>query len=61
MSYVLASAVSGSPNYDSVNDSLLNQGSEILTLKLDYGAKIDPVPLHSDPVEYRGWRFRPLK
>jgi hypothetical protein len=45
VSYVLASAVSGSPNYDSVNDSLLNQGSTVLTLDLNQGLGIDPVAL----------------
>jgi hypothetical protein len=42
VSTVLASAVSGSPNYDPVNDSLLNQGSTVLTLDLSEGEGIDP-------------------
>ena len=42
VSYVLASAVSGSPNYDPVNDSLLNQGADVLTLDLTQGEGIDP-------------------
>lgn len=45
VSYVLASAVSGSPNYDPVNASLLNQGSSVLTLDLNQGLGIDPVAL----------------
>ena len=34
VSYVLASSVTGSANYDAVNDSLLNQGPAVLTLDL---------------------------
>ena len=44
-SWVLASAISGSPNYDAVNDDLLNQGSEVLTLDLTQGEGIDPEAL----------------
>jgi len=43
--YVLASAVPGSPNYDPVNDQLLNQGAGVLTLDLTQGEGIDPVAL----------------
>jgi hypothetical protein len=39
---VLASAVTGSPNYDATNDSLLNQGPAVLTLDLTQGEGIDP-------------------
>jgi hypothetical protein len=42
---VLASAVPGSPNYDPVNDQLLNQGAALLTLDLTQGEGIDPVAL----------------
>jgi hypothetical protein len=42
VSYVLASAIPGSPNYDTTNDQLLNQGSAILTLDLTQGEGIDP-------------------
>jgi hypothetical protein len=45
VSYVLASAVPGSPNYDAVNESLLNQGPATLTLDLTAGLGIDPVAL----------------
>ena len=45
VSAVLASAISGSPNYDPVNDSLLNQGANVLTLDLTQGLGIDPVAL----------------
>jgi hypothetical protein len=45
VSYVLASAVSGSPNYDATNDGLLNQGPATLTLDLTQGEGIDPVAL----------------
>jgi hypothetical protein len=45
VSYVLASAIPGSPNYDAVNDSLLNQGANVLTLNLTQGEGIDPVAL----------------
>ena len=34
VSTVLASAIPGSPNYDSFNDQQLNQGSAVLTLDL---------------------------
>ncbi len=43
--FVLASAIPGSPNYDAVNDQLLNQGAALLTLDLDQGLGIDPVAL----------------
>ena len=39
---ILASTVPGSPNYDSVNDALLNQGPELLTLDLNAGLGLDP-------------------
>jgi hypothetical protein len=42
VSWVLASAVSGSPIYDPLNDTLLNQGPEVLTLDLTQGEGIDP-------------------
>jgi hypothetical protein len=45
VSWVLASAIPGSPNYDSVNDGLLNQGAAVLTLDLTQGEGIDPVAL----------------
>jgi hypothetical protein len=45
VSYVLASAITGSPNYDSTNDQLLNQDSSVLTLDLGQGLGIDPVAL----------------
>lgn len=45
VSYVLASAISGSPNYDATNAQLLNQGSSVLTLDLTQGLGIDPVAL----------------
>ena len=45
VSYVLASAIPGSPHYDSVNDDLLSQGPTILTLDLTQGEGIDPVAL----------------
>lgn len=45
VSYVLASAVPGSPNYDPVNDGLLNQGPAVLTLDLGQGLGIDPAAL----------------
>ena len=45
VSYVLASAVPGSPNYDSTNAGLLNQGPAVLTLDLTQGEGIDPVAL----------------
>ena len=40
--YVLASTVPESPNYDAMNDLLLNQGPEVLTLDLGQGMPIDP-------------------
>jgi len=45
VSWVLASAVPGSPNYDATNDTLLNQGAAVLTLDLNQGEGIDPVAL----------------
>jgi hypothetical protein len=45
VSWVLASAIPGSPNYDATNDSLLNQGPGVLTLDLSQGQGIDPVAL----------------
>ena len=45
VSWVLASAVPGSPNYDATNDSLLNQGPAALTLDLSQGEGVDPVAL----------------
>jgi hypothetical protein len=45
VSYVLASAIPGSANYDPVNDQLLNQGAAALTLDLRQGEGIDPVAL----------------
>jgi hypothetical protein len=45
VSWVLASAISGSPNYDSFNAQQLNQGSAALTLDLAQGEGIDPVAL----------------
>jgi hypothetical protein len=45
VSYVLASSVSGSPNYDAVNDQLLNQGANFLTLDASQGEGIDPAAL----------------
>lgn len=45
VSYVLASAVTGSPNYDSVNAQLLKQGPSVLTLDLTQGLPIDPAAL----------------
>ncbi len=45
VSWVLASAVPGSPNYDPINAQLLNQGSGVLTLDLAQGQGIDPVAL----------------
>jgi hypothetical protein len=43
--YILASTVSGSPNYDPVNASLLRQGSNVLTLDLNQGLGLDPAAL----------------
>jgi hypothetical protein len=45
VSYVLASAVPGSSNYDPVNDQLLHQGAGLLTLDLAQGEGIDPAAL----------------
>jgi hypothetical protein len=45
VSYVLASAIPGSPNYDAFNDTQLNQGPAVLTLDLTQGEGIDPVAL----------------
>ncbi|NIM92266.1 MAG: hypothetical protein GTO18_00920 [Anaerolineales bacterium] len=45
VSSVLASAIPGSPNYDPMNDSLLNQGPAVLTLDLSQGMGVDPVAL----------------
>jgi hypothetical protein len=45
VSWVLASAVPGSPNYDPANDGYLNQGPAALTLDLTLGEGIDPVAL----------------
>jgi hypothetical protein len=42
---VLASSVQGSPNYDPVNGSLLNQGPAVLTLDLTAGEGLDPAAL----------------
>jgi hypothetical protein len=41
VSYVLASAVPGSPNYDATNAALLNQGPNVLTLDLTQGEGVD--------------------
>jgi hypothetical protein len=41
VSYVLASTVKGSANYDSINDGLLNQGPDLLTLDLTQGQGVD--------------------
>lgn len=45
VSYVLASATAGSPNYDATNAQLLNQGPALLTLDLNQGLGIDPAAL----------------
>ena len=45
VSTVLASAVAGSPNYNITNDTLLNQGANVLTLDLGQGIGIDPIAL----------------
>ena len=45
VSTVLASAIPGSPNYDSLNDQELNQGAAVVTLDLGEGEGIDPVAL----------------
>ncbi len=44
-SYILASTVSGSANYDAINAQLLRQGPTVLTLDLTQGEPIDPVAL----------------
>jgi hypothetical protein len=43
VSYVLASAITGSPNYDATNYALLNQGPAVLTLDLTQGISFDAV------------------
>jgi hypothetical protein len=45
VSWVLASAVPGSPNHDATNEGLLNKGPSALTLDLTQGQGIDPVTL----------------
>jgi len=45
VSWVLASAIPGSPNYDATNSALLNKGPAALTLDLTQGEGIDPVAL----------------
>jgi len=45
VSWVLASATQGSPNFDQFNADQLNQGPAILTLDLTQGEGIDPVAL----------------
>ncbi len=45
VSTVLASAIPGSPNYDPLNETLLNQGPAILTLDLSQGQGVDPVAM----------------
>lgn len=46
VSQVLASADENSPNYNATNDTLLNQGADVLTLDLSLGeAPIDPEDL----------------
>lgn len=45
VSYVLASAIPGSPNYDATNDQLLHQGPAVLTLDLSQGLGVDPLAL----------------
>jgi hypothetical protein len=42
---ILASTVSGSPNYDATNAALLRQGANVLTLDLTQGLGLDPVAL----------------
>jgi hypothetical protein len=42
---ILASTVSGSPNYDATNAALLRQGSNVLTLDLNQGLGLDPAAL----------------
>jgi hypothetical protein len=45
VSWVLASAIPGSPNHDPFNDAELNKGAAVLTLDLTQGEGIDPVAL----------------
>jgi hypothetical protein len=45
VSYVLASAIQGSPNYDATNAALLDQGANVLTLNLSLGEGINPQAL----------------
>jgi len=45
VSYVLASAIAGSANYDAVNASLLFQGPGVLTLDMTQGEGVNPVAL----------------
>jgi hypothetical protein len=45
VSYVLASTVPGSPNYDAMNEQLLSQGPATLTVDLTAGEGIDPAAL----------------
>lgn len=42
VSYVLASAINGSPNFNQTNYNLLNQGPNVLTLDLNAGLGINP-------------------
>ena len=42
VAWVLASAVPESPNYDEINDTLLNQGPDMLTLDLTEGQGLNP-------------------
>ena len=51
---VLASAISGSPNYDPVNAALLGQGAAILTLDLTQGLGPNPVALLDGAGDARG-------
>lgn len=43
--FILASTVPGSPNYDPVNEQLLDQGPGVLTLDLKAGVGLDPIAL----------------
>jgi hypothetical protein len=45
VSWVLASAIPGSPNYDPFNETQLNQGAAVQTLDLGQGEGIDPLAL----------------
>jgi len=45
VSWVLASAIPGSPNHDPFNEGALNQGPAVLTLDLTQGEGIDPLAL----------------